>query len=412
MKNADRYKNNDRRYHKSRTKEKKEESKRKKRDRYKERDIICFKCGKKGHTSRYCNFQRKINKLDISRKLKDKLMTIIEQTNSDETDNEIHQIDNYDTISSSTDISSENGKVKLCDCNNPDNCYCKRKLKISVLTKQENMIMDLIDRLPQSKKDYLSKLKESLTQTDRPEIDLQDYKSTYNFAEITDRFKPSKLVTITDLQIDVNNLRKELNELKSENVILKDMIDQIAAQVISVKDRIRYGNESLTDSSLPNRNDYTDKSFHKDEYKDEILNMIDRMVFQKWYIEITLVVHKEFSLTVVALVDFSADMNCIQERLIPSKYYESTTDRLTQANGDRLKISNKLTKAYIHNNGINFRTPFFLIEKFSSKVILGNPFLALLYPFSTTDNGICTNILETEVNFSSSYLQSLKIYIC
>ena len=35
----------------------------------------------------------------------------------------------------------------------------------------------------------------------------------------------------------------------------------------------------------------------------------------------------------------------------------------------------------------------------SSKVILGNPFLALLYPFHTTDNGICTNILETEVFF-------------
>ena len=48
MKDVDRYKNNNRRYHKSRTKEKKEESKRKKRDRYKERDIICFKCGKKG----------------------------------------------------------------------------------------------------------------------------------------------------------------------------------------------------------------------------------------------------------------------------------------------------------------------------------------------------------------------------
>ena len=44
--------------------------------------------------------------------------------------------------------------------------------------------MDLIDKLPnlQSKKDYLSKLKESLTQTDRFEIDLKDYNSTYNFA--------------------------------------------------------------------------------------------------------------------------------------------------------------------------------------------------------------------------------------
>ena len=123
------------------------------------------------------------------------------------------------------------------------------------------------------------------------------------------------------------------------------------------------------------------------------------MVFQKWYTEITLVVHKELSLTVVSLVDSSADMNCIQEGLIPSKYYKSTTNKWTQANGDRLKISNKLTKAYIHNNGINFRTPFFLTDKLSSKVILGDPLLALLYLFSTTDNGICTNILEMEVNF-------------
>ena len=60
-----------------------------------------------------------------------------------------------------------------------------------------------------------------------------------------------------------------------------------------------------------------------------------------------MVVHKEFSLTVIPLVNSGDDMNCIQEGLIPSKYYESTTDRLTQANGDRLKISNKLTKEYM-----------------------------------------------------------------
>ena len=122
------------------------------------------------------------------------------------------------------------------------------------------------------------------------------------------------------------------------------MIEQIATQVISVKDRISYGNEPLTDSFLPNRNNYIDKSF----YKDEFLNIIDRMIFQKWYTLITLVAHKEFLLTVVALVDSGADMNCIQEGLIPSKYYESTTGKLTQANGDRLKISNKLTKTYIY----------------------------------------------------------------
>ena len=72
--------------------------------------------------------------------------------------------------------------------------------------------MDLIDRLPdlQSKKDYLSKLKESLTEINRFEIDLKDYKSTYNFTEIIDRFKPNKPITVTDLQIDINNLKNEL----------------------------------------------------------------------------------------------------------------------------------------------------------------------------------------------------------
>ena len=88
-----------------------------------------------------------MNKLDILGKLKDKLMGIMELTDSDETDIDIHQIDNCE-ITSSSNTSSNNGRVKLCNCNNPDNCYCKRKLKISVLTKQEDIIMDLIDRFP------------------------------------------------------------------------------------------------------------------------------------------------------------------------------------------------------------------------------------------------------------------------
>ena len=146
-------------------------------------------------------------------------MSIIELTDNEETDNEIHQIDNCNitsSSSSSTDVSSHDEKVKLRYYNNPDNCYCKRKLKISVLTKQEDIIMDLIEKLPdlQSKKDYLSKLKESLTQSDRFDIDLNNYKSTYNFVEITDRFKPNTPITMIDLQIDIHNLKNEIKELK------------------------------------------------------------------------------------------------------------------------------------------------------------------------------------------------------
>ena len=46
--------------------------------------------------------------------------------------------------------------------------------------------------------------------------------------------------------------------------------------------------------------------------------------------EIILII-KEFSLTEVTLTDLGDNnMNCIQERLIPLKYYERSSERLTQ----------------------------------------------------------------------------------
>ena len=113
--------------------------------------------------------------------------------------------------------------------------------------------MDLIEKLPNlpSKNDYLSKLKESLTQSDRFDIDLNNYKSTYNFVEITDRFKPNTPITMIDLQIDINNLKNKIKELKSENFILKGMVEQIIAQVISIKDRIKYCNNPFDGLLFP-----------------------------------------------------------------------------------------------------------------------------------------------------------------
>ena len=53
----------------------------------------------------------------------------------------------------------------------------------------------------------------------------------------------------------------------------------------------------------------------------------DRVIFQKWYTEITLIINKEFSLTEIALVDSGADKNCIQG-LISLKYNKKLSERL------------------------------------------------------------------------------------
>ena len=53
-----------------------------------------------------------------------------------------------------------------------------------------------------------------------------------------------------------------------------------------------------------------------DGNRQNFLSLIDRIIFQKWHTEITLVSHKEFSLIEIALIDSSANMNCIQEGFV------------------------------------------------------------------------------------------------
>ena len=81
-------------------------------------------------------------------------------------------------------------------------------------------------------------------------------------------------------------------------------------------------------------------------------------------------------------------MNCIQERLMPLKYYEKSSERLIQANGENLIINYKIPNVHICNGGVCFEIVFILIKDLPSKIILGTLFMALLHPFLMTDEGI------------------------
>ena len=155
----------------------------------------------------------------------------------------------------------------------------------------------------------------------------------------------------------------------------------------------------LTDSPVTDINDSNNNKIDITHNRLNFLSLIDKVIFQKWYTEITLVINKEFSLTEVALIDSGANMNCIQKGLIPLKYYKKSSERLIQANGEKLIINYKIPNVHICNDGICFETVFVLIKNLSSKVILRNPFMALLYPFLMTDEGIKTNVLGKDILF-------------
>ena len=58
-----------------------------------------------------------------------------------------------------------------------------------------------------------------------------------------------------------------------------------------------------------------------------------------------------------------------------------------------------MPNVHICNDGVCFETVFILIKDLSFKIILGNPFMALLYPFLTTVERIKTNVLGKDIFF-------------
>ena len=67
-------------------------------------------------------------------------------------------------------------------------------------------------------------------------------------------------------------------------------------------------------------------------------------------------------------------MNCIQEGLVPTQYFEKNAQTLTKATRRNMKINYKLNKVQICNKGICIPTTFLLVKDLSQQLILGTLF--------------------------------------
>ena len=92
-------------------------------------------------------------------------------------------------------------------------------------------------------------------------------------------------------------------------------------------------------------------------------------------------------------------MNCIQEGLIPSKYFEKSTERVVSTNGSQMKIKYELNNAFVCHGNICFKIPFVLVKNMTNIVILGLPFINALYTFLVEHDGITTDPSGKKVKF-------------
>ena len=94
------------------------------------------------------------------------------------------------------------------------------------------------------------------------------------------------------------------------------------------------------------------------------------------------------------MIDSGIALNCLQEGLVPTQFYEKTKQVLLGANGKKLKIDYKFSKAHIY-----IKQTFILVRYLKEKVLLGVLFLNSNYPIRVDNKGLITILLDKEILF-------------
>ena len=237
-----------------------------------------------------------------------------------------------------------------------DSC-CNVIISVNVLTKgeeNESLLIKLISQIqnPELQKEYLDKFKKNLIKDETG----KKLKSTISFEETLERFnkKKSKNLTVNDFQHEITLVKQEIIELKNEFKNIKIDNNNLKQELLLLKI-----DKNLNKQQSDKFDNEQDEHKHGDESNQRALlsdkgnvdnphlNLVNKLLPPKWFSKVKIVVSHDYNFTVIAMIDSSVDMNCVQEGLIPSKYFEKSIERLVSANGTQMKIKYELNNAHV-----------------------------------------------------------------
>ena len=135
-------------------------------------------------------------------------------------------------------------------------------------------------------------------------------------------YKKQEPATLHDMQEEVKQIKIQIEELKLFNQNIDTRITNLEHQ-----------KEVLTS-----------------ETNEDLETFVPSMTIvqkQRWYTKITLKINPDYQASFVALIHEGADLNCIQEGLIPTVYFVKTSQRLSTASNDPLKVQYKIPQGHI-----------------------------------------------------------------
>ena len=306
------------------------------------KEVRCFKWGQKGHIAPNCK-----NKANVLSDKEEEYYS--ENTSSSETDK------------SQNDPEKEIEKI--------ENCLCQ----INMLTTDQELLLEMIDQIEDrdAKAKYIRKVLEQQNSKPKPKIILSN---AYQMKDLFQYYKKQEPATLQDLQEEVKQIKIQIEELKLFNQSMDTRITNLEHQ-----------KEVLTSET--------------NEDLETFVHSMTIVQKQRWYTKVILKINPNYQGTFIALIDSGADLNCIQEGLIPTVYFVKTSQRLSTASNDPLKVQYKIPQGHICKKGICIKTSFLLVKNISHQIVLGTPFLTQLYPFQIDNQGLRTKYNDQEILF-------------
>ena len=188
-------------------------------------------------------------------------------------------------------------------------------LDLNVLTKEENFILDIIDKIqdPEEKRKTLAKYievaKEEVPQRKNQkglQAQIQRHQQQYSFNEILKRIRNTlpeiQEPTVSDLKQEISQTKRDLKDLKTRVQILE--LQQCVQTPLISKNEIDNKEEDFdnlleevpkipTDKEKEILNEEEDS--HSEFADMHFVNSLDRVVNHKWYSKVTIVINKEYS---------------------------------------------------------------------------------------------------------------------
>uniref|UniRef100_A0A0R0KJ75 DUF7746 domain-containing protein n=1 Tax=Glycine max TaxID=3847 RepID=A0A0R0KJ75_SOYBN len=297
------------------------------------------------HISKYCRLKKKLRNLNLDPSIEEQINNLLIETSKEEI-GEVSSEENLNQILRDDQASSSKEKD-----------------------------------IQEEKKVFLNKLKKSLEAKPKPKEFITN--NTFDVSNILKRLENTsvKPTTIQYLQTEINSIKQEIRELRQQQEIHQIILSHFEEH-----------------SDLDNE----DKREEDEGQDDEIfMGLINKIKIQKFYINIRIIIN-DFVLDTKALFDIGADSNCIPKGLIPTKFFEKTSEKLSTSSGSKLKISYKLSRAIIENQVLRIETNFLLVKNLKNEVILGTPFIKSLFPLQISKGGITTWHLGKKITFDFS----------